>query len=262
MKRCIDRRIANTTTGFTLVELLVVIGIIALLIAILLPALNKARLAANRVGCLANLRQIGLACQQYRNDSKDYLPAPKNSLDNTTWDVRLLPYLSSAPVTFGTPSSSVKCPVLRCPLDPFADRNSQQRRSYAWNLGKGTGGNLNGVFFSDANVFLKVLQIVPVTGSTRDRIAIVLDLYYSDQSSGGSLGGWDGAIGNTWVSWQGTTTNNASLGTWVNTHPHPVTGVPFERNALFLDGHAESLLFSKYADIRPYVEYTSPAFPI
>jgi len=60
--------------GFTLVELLVVIGIIAVLVAILLPVLNKARDSANRTKCLSNVRQLITGCVMYANENRGFLP--------------------------------------------------------------------------------------------------------------------------------------------------------------------------------------------
>jgi prepilin-type N-terminal cleavage/methylation domain-containing protein len=96
--RKIARRRRVEHRGFTLIELLIVIAIIAILIALLLPAIQKVREAASRTECANNLKQIGLACHAY-HDAKGGYPYSSIGIgygQGTTWAYLILPYLEQS----------------------------------------------------------------------------------------------------------------------------------------------------------------------
>ena len=101
-----DRR----RSAFTLVELLVVIGIIALLISILMPALNQAREQSNRTVCLSNLRELAMAMTMYTGDNQGKLPILWPGSDDWTATNDVLIALNEiyvkSPATFHCPSDT------------------------------------------------------------------------------------------------------------------------------------------------------------
>lgn len=110
----------GTKHAFTLVELLVVIGIIALLISILLPSLARARQSANMVACLSNLRQIGQTLQLYANDNKGYLPLGQGPSTTVTGAAYQTFWVHEVSIALGKDPSAnnnaqALAPVLRCP---------------------------------------------------------------------------------------------------------------------------------------------------
>jgi prepilin-type N-terminal cleavage/methylation domain-containing protein len=110
--------IRRPSRGFTLVELLVVIGIVALLVALLLPALSKARHAAAGVVCQSNMRQVGLGLLLYAHDNGQYLPYMREANGNahgdnkSGWITRLGKYLAT-----DIDRHTRKADVFFCPLD-------------------------------------------------------------------------------------------------------------------------------------------------
>jgi prepilin-type N-terminal cleavage/methylation domain-containing protein/prepilin-type processing-associated H-X9-DG protein len=226
--------------AFTLVELLVVIGIIALLISILLPSLARARESANSVKCLSNVRQLGMAFQMYCDANKGRFPEsgmPNQPSGWIYWDAPR-PIEDSALAPYMNKFASVE--ALVCPSDdvenrPGAGGAGPYKFSYAFNRFFTTDGGWQGV--------AKIQQVK----NASEKVMLV-----EEDERTINDGRWEPHLGNYFseypVAEKGVdllairhdrkrrTPDSPHLGGW-SWVPNPDR----RGNAAFVDGHAESI---------------------
>jgi prepilin-type N-terminal cleavage/methylation domain-containing protein/prepilin-type processing-associated H-X9-DG protein len=162
--RCRHERDDRCRSGFSLIELVVVIGIVGLLASLTLSAVQQSRETSRRIACTSNLKQLGLAVQMYEATHR---VLPPGNVDGYSTLVFLLPFLDqtalydqldvgkrlpspTSPAALSSPADQVQLPVLTCPSDSeVGPERRPAATNYAMNYGTGVQKfGYNGLFRS------------------------------------------------------------------------------------------------------------------
>lgn len=231
-----------TSRAFTLVELLVVIGIIALLVAILLPALNRARENAKQVKCLSNLRQLGMAFMMYVGDNRGHFPSaapfepfpgrPREPEDWLYWETGRDIDDSAIARYIGLKGDSLRA-TLRCPSDDWTLRASVSSSGpylYSYDMNAMYDG-------TDTNLTITQVR------HPAEKIFLVEEDERTINDGYWAPGGWSGTNwepGPDWLSIRHD--HQRVLPDVVGPAGSPIPNPTRRGNAAFSDGHGEYVL--------------------
>jgi prepilin-type N-terminal cleavage/methylation domain-containing protein/prepilin-type processing-associated H-X9-DG protein len=235
--------------GFTLIELLVVVAIIAVLVAILLPALSKAREIAKKTVCMTNMQQLGRGIHGYAADNQDFFPQAgrppgvRSQLWNDpigTWYKDILPYLSLPKEISGATAGNRK--IFWCPFD---------KSENAWGIGalRKQYGPVSYMINQqmDAATMLAMKNQTCPAGQLTSKINFPSDLIF--------LFCWPGGYAyfgeNIWVC--ATDDYSHMVFSWGMISNEPYGGYgSSSTNYLFCDGHVKALMWNDVFNSRSW----------